>query len=79
MNKRTQTEGQVGYPDRKGEGEPKIARESDQPIVLRDGRADHVRTDGSLGEGAGRNTKPAKETLTGRGGSDNQCKPHCGE
>ena len=56
MNKRTQTEGQVGYPDRKGEGEPKIARESDQPIVLRDGRADHVRTDGSLGEGAGRNT-----------------------
>ena len=25
---------QVGYPDREGEGKPKAARESDQPIVL---------------------------------------------
>ena len=27
-------EDQVGYPARKGEGKPKAARESDQPIVL---------------------------------------------
>ena len=28
------TKGQVGYPARKGEGKPMVARESDQPIVL---------------------------------------------
>jgi hypothetical protein len=30
----TRKENQVGYPARKGEGMPKAARESDQPIVL---------------------------------------------
>jgi len=42
VDERTRTnEGQVGRTARKGEGRPKIARESDQLIVLRDGRADH--------------------------------------
>ena len=45
-------------------GEPRVVRESDQLIVLGDGRADH------MGKGADRNTQPVKETWTGREGPE---------
>ena len=54
---------QVGFSEQK-EGESKVVRESDQSTVL-GGRESR-----SHGEGADRNTQPAKETWTGREGPE---------